>query len=304
MSSSSAPTMLILGGSGFVSGALSRLALNQGYQVWTVTRGHHALPLGAIGVNADRRDQAAFQRVIAETGMTWDVVVDSIGYEVEDAVQDLAVFQKLAGHFLFISTDFVYDPYHRQYPQPEDTEFFWKEGYGWKKRLCELEFINNPQTSMPWTIVRPCYVYGPGSQLGTLPMHRRDPQLISRLRSGEHIRLVGGGHFLQHPIFVNDLAEVLLSLAGRQNAYGQIYNAGGPEIAEAAGYFKIVADILGVQLKIEELSVSAHLAAHPEDAPSCCNRIYDITKLAASGAAYPSTPLAVGLRQQVDSMLE
>lgn len=303
MTLNSSPSLLIIGGSGFISGALARLAVSHGSRVWAVTRGRNPLPEGVTGLVADRRDPAAFEDAVAASGQKWDVVVDCIGYEPADTRQDIAVFRERAGHFIYISSDFVYDPYHRKYPQPEQTEFYWQDGYGWKKRLCELELINGETHPMPWTIVRPCYVYGPGSQLGTLPYHRRDPQLIARLRAGEPLRLVGGGHFLQHPIFVRDLAEAILSLALRPKAYGEIFNAGGPDLVEAADYFRIIARVLGVELKIEEIPVAAHLAAHPDEAPSCANRYYDQSKLRAVGGKVPATPLEVGLREQVQSML-
>ncbi len=303
MASNSSPSILLVGGSGFVSGALARQAVAQGYQVWVVTRGQHALPAGVTGLVADRHDPAAFEAAVAGTGLKWDLVVECIGYDPADLRQDVAVFRERAGHFIFISTDFLYDPSRRKYPQPEETEYFWQDGYGWKKRLCELELIEKETAPMPWTIVRPCYVYGPGSQLGTLPYHRRDPQLIERLKAGEAVRLVGGGHFLQHPIYVDDLARVILGLAGNPRAYGQIFNAAGPDLVEAAEYFRIVARCLGVELKVEECSVSDHLEAHPEDGPSCCNRYYDLAKLRQLGGYVPDTPLEVGLKKQVESML-
>lgn len=295
-------SILIIGGSGFVSGALARTALKEGYQVWVVTRGQHPLPVGVTALTVDRHDPQAFEAAITAAGMRWDLVVDSIGYDPGDARQDIAVFQERAGHFIFISTDFVYDPFHRKYPQPEETDYYWPEGYGLKKRQCELELIQNA-APMPWSVVRPCYVYGPGSLLGSMPLHRRDPQLIERLRAGEPLRLVGGGRFLQHPIFVDDLARVILSLRGNQQAYGQIFNAAGPDLVEAATYFRIVARCLGVECKIDEIPVAEYLAAHPEDALSCLNRFYDLSKLRSIGAYVPDTPLEAGLQKQVESML-
>jgi nucleoside-diphosphate-sugar epimerase len=303
MESNSSPSILLVGGSGFVSGALARLAVMRGYKVWAVTRGKHALPEGVTGLVADRHDPAAFEAAIAGAGVTWDLVVECIGYAPEELRQDVAVFRDRARHFIFISTDFVYDPNYRKHPQPEETTHFWQDGYGWKKRLCELELIEKDTSPMPWTIVRPCYVYGPGSQLGTLPFHRRDTQLIERLKDGEPVRLVGGGHFLQHPIFVDDLARVILSLGGNEKAFGQVFNAAGPDLVEAVEYFRIVARCLGVTLKVKETLVSEYLAAHPEDAPSCCNRYFDLTRLRQIGAYVPDTPLETGLKMQVDSML-
>jgi nucleoside-diphosphate-sugar epimerase len=318
---STSPTMLLVGGSGFVSGALARLAIQRGYQVWAVTRGQRALPEGVIGLVADRHDSAAFEAAVAvaaaaaaaagaagsagaNAGKPWDLVVDCIGFAPEDLRQDVAAFRERARHFIFVSTDFVYDPFQRTYPQPEETTHFWQDGYGWKKRLCELELIEKDTAPMPWTIIRPCHIYGPGSLLGTMPDHRRDPQLIARLKAGEPLRLVGGGHFLQHPIFVDDLARVILSLAGNPKAYGQIFNAAGPDLVEAAEYFRIVARHLGVELKVEETLVSEYLAAHPDDAPSCCNRYYDMSKLRQIGAYLPDTALESGLKVHVESINE
>ena len=303
MISNPSPSILLIGGSGFVSGALARLAVTQGYQVSAITRGQHLLPDGVQSLIVDRHDPAAFEAAITGTGQTWDVVVECIGYAPEDLRQDIAVLRNRTRHFIFISTDFVYDPYHRLYPQPEETNHFWQDGYGWKKRLSELELIETDTSPMPWTIIRPCYVYGPGSQLGTLPNHRRDQRLIERLKAGEPLRLVGGGHFLQHPIFVDDLAKVILSLANNEKAFGQVFNAAGPDLVEAADYFRIIARCLGVDLKVDEIRVSDYLAEHPEDAPSCCNRYFDLTKLRQIGAYVPNTPLELGLQAQVESLL-
>ena len=80
---------------------------------------------------------------------------------------------------------------------------------------------------MGWTILRPCHIYGPGSQLGCLPEHGRDPQLINRLRMGEVLRLVGGGHFLQQPILARDLSETIISVVGNPAA-NQKNSVAGP----------------------------------------------------------------------------
>jgi nucleoside-diphosphate-sugar epimerase len=295
--------LLLIGGSGFLSGTLARLAADRGHNVWAVTRGQRPLPEGVTGLIADRHDTAAFERVVAEAQTRWDLVVDCIGYDPADALQDIAVFRHLAGHLVFVSTDFVYDPAHRQFPQGEETDYYLKESYGGKKRLCELEFLNGDTGEMPWTVVRPCHIYGPGSQLGCLPLHSRDRQLIVRLRAGESLKLVGGGHFLQQPILARDLSDTILSLAGNKATYGQIFCTAGPDIIESRDYYRIIADVLGVGLQIEEVSVSEHLAALPESAPFLCHRIYDMSKLKQSGANVPSTSIEQGLREHVESLL-
>ena len=160
------------------------------------------------------------------------------------------------------------------------------------------------RANMKWTVIRTGHVYGPGSRLGSLPKHGRDENLIEKIKSGQPLELVGGGHFLQHHNFAPDLAELMLSCIGNPNTYGQIFISGGPRAVEARTYYKIIADILGADLKIKEIPVDSYKNEHPEDLPFLCNRIYDLTKLKKAGVKMPSTTLEEGLKLHVESILK
>lgn len=295
--------VLIIGGSGFVSGTLARAAVAKRHQVWALTRGQRPLPAGVQGLVADRHDSAAMaQAIVAAGDGPWDLVVDTQGFEAADARQDVALFRERARQLVFISSDFVFDPARRRFPQPEETHFYLQGLYGGKKRECELELLQGNTGQLRWTIVRPCHIYGPGSQLGCLPRHGRDPRLIARLRAGEPLQLVGGGHFLQQPIFAPDLAEIILSALGNEAAYGEIFCTAGPDIVESRRYYAIIAELLGVDLKVEEILIDAYRAAHPEDISFLCHRIYSLDKLRSHGLHVPATPIEVGLRLHVESL--
>ena len=295
--------ILLIGGSGFVSGTLARLAVSRGHAVTAVTRGQRALPDGVTPIVADRKDADSFAAAIESANVHWDLVVDCIGYGPEDAQQDVEVFHERAKHLVFISTDFVYSPANRRFPQGEDDADYLAHSYGGKKRQAELVLAGADTGAMRWTVLRPCHIYGPGSLLGCLPEHGRDPQLIERLRRNEPLRLVGGGHYLQQPILAADLAQTILSCADNAAAHSQICNVSGPTVVESWQFYQIVADILGVPLTVEELSVADYLRANPERASFFCHRIYDLRRLSACGLHVPATPLAVGLRGHVESML-
>jgi len=299
-----ASRILIVGGSGFLSGTIARVARAQGHAVWGITRGDRPLPDGVLGLVADRHDPAAFAQAISGAKQEWDLVVDCIAFRPEDARQDLAVFPAVARHLVLVSTDFVYDPAHRRFPQDEASSHYVTDGYGGAKRHCEVSLIEGDSGGMAWSIVRPCHIYGPGSQLGCLPLHGRDRELIARLQSGETLQLVGGGHFLQQPVLARDLAELILSMAGNAQTYGQVFCAAGPDVIESRDYYRIIAEILGVEMRVEEVPVAERLAAHPADAPFLCHRIYDLGRLRAAGALLPATPIAVGLRAHVESLME
>ena len=309
--------LLVVGGSGFVSGTLARRARDAGWRVVVVTRGQRPVPDGVTALTADRKDANAFAAAIAGAGKQsdpagrFDLVVDCIGYDPEDARQDVAVFRDRAAHLVFISTDFVFDPAHRRFPQGEDSDHYLADGdeaaansYGGKKRTCERELLAADTGDMTWSAVRPCHIYGPGSQLGCLPEHGRDVKLLERLRNGEALRLVGGGHFLQQPILARDLADLCLSFAGRADLQQRIFQAAGPDIAESVTYYRIIAEVLGVELHIDEVPVDEYLAANPASAPFLCHRIYDLAALREAGLAAPATPLAKGLAEHVAALTE
>jgi nucleoside-diphosphate-sugar epimerase len=295
----------IIGGSGFVSGATTRLALEAGHRVTIITRGEKPIPDGVTAIKVDRKDRQALRQAIADADDRYDLVVDCIGYVEEDAIEDIAVFRDRCAHFVFVSTDFVFDPTQRVFPTPPQHPHYDRQrDYGKHKRLCELQFMDSDTGDMAWTVVRPCHIYGPGSQLGCLPMHSRDPELIARLKRGEPIKMVGGGHFLQQPIFVDDLARTILSCIGNSKANAQIYMTAGPDIIESHAYYRIIAKVLGVDVTIEEIPVATYLAEHPEHAPFLTHRIYDLTTLRDAGLHVPNIPIAEGLRRHTESLLE
>ena len=71
--------LLILGGSGFVSGHLARLAREHGHEVWTVTRGNRPLPAGVHGLTGDAHDAASLRAALSAAGVRWDAVGCCVG---------------------------------------------------------------------------------------------------------------------------------------------------------------------------------------------------------------------------------
>ncbi len=295
--------ILIIGGSGFLSGTLARMAIAAQHRVWTVTRGQRSQSPGVTALVADRHNAAEFAAVIAGANVHWDLAVDCIAFGPDDIRQDVAVLSSCVQHLVFISTDFVYDPARRRLPQAEESDFYLTDGYGGLKRQAEVALASAETGGMAWTVLRPCHIYGPGSQLGCLPQHGRDPKLIERLRNGEPLRLVGGGYFLQQPVTAHDLARVSLDIQGHASTFGQIFCIAGPDIVESREYYRIIAEILSAELKIEEAPVDEFRNANPQAGSFLCHRFYDLRKLQAAGITPPQTPLRQGLREHVASMI-
>ena len=291
--------ILIIGGSGFVSGTLARAAVAAGHDTWIVSRGQRPLPDGAHSLVADRGVDADLSAAIAGAGTSWDLAVDCIGYETAHMAQDLRVLPAVCDWFVFVSTDFVFDPEQRIFPQTVEARSYQRDGYGGKKRLCEELLANQAPADWHWTVMRPCHIYGPGSLLGCLPLHCRDAQLITRLRKAETLQLIGGGHFLQQPVFAQDLAATILSAPAASGADRHIFCTAGPDIIESVRYYELVADAVGCGLQVEEVAVQRYRREHPERSSFLCHRIYDLAPLHAAGLAVPATGIEEGLQRHV-----
>jgi nucleoside-diphosphate-sugar epimerase len=300
--------ILLIGGSGFLSGTMARCAVRDGHEVWAVTRGKRA-PIGDVRmIVADRKDRAAFASAITETNQSWDLVIDCIGFDADDARQDVEAFAPRAKHLVFISTDFVLSPVDRPW-KVDETYARWNDTpYGVGKRAAEevlLEYARNrTPEAMRVTILRPCHIYGPGTLLGCLPKHGRDAQLIDRLKRGEPITLLGGGFFLQQPVFAEDLWTMAISCLGNERACGEIYFAPGPDVVESRLFYRIVGELIGASVVIDEITIKDHLREHPEQKSFCAHRVYSTDKALKHGLKAPATGLHEGLKRHVDSILK
>lgn len=302
MTDNSSIHILILGGSGFLSGTIARMAVSQGYQVTIVTRGNKPLPDGVTALTVDRTDRDAFARLIDSQNKTWDLVVDSIAFSPEDAQQDVAVFAGKTKRFVLVSTDFVYDPKRRNVPQSETDAHYITEGYGGKKRQAELVLLSTDTAQLPWTVLRPGHIFGPGSLPGCLPMHSRDSQLIDMICQDKPLTLVEGGRLLQHPILAEDLAKTILSAMHDTTSIGRIFNVAGPESFPSSEYYHVMGQLLGHDVTIRSIDRDTFLKEHPDKASFCCDRVSDLTNLHKTELHIPQTPLRVGLQQMIQCL--
>ena len=296
--------ILILGGSGFVSSWLAKKAMAAGHEVWTLTRGSRPTVPGVHVLTADRADGDALRTVLESTATTWDAVMDCICFSPDHAAVDLSVLPAFTSRLVVISTDSVYDPYHKTVPQTEESEWYMQDGgYGCMKRKMEEAFLA-AETSLRWTILRPGHIFGAGSEIGCFPEHSRQKDLIPHMLADKPVRLIDGGQLLIHPIYVEDLVETMLSCVDKPGCENEIFCIGGPDIIPNAKYYEVIGEIIGHPAKIESVELEGGLAAHPEFSGHLCQRAYDLTKLRSTGVKMPDTPLAVGLRKHIEWIMQ
>lgn len=295
--------LLIMGGSGFVSGYLTEKALKAGHELWCVTRGQRQLDDRVHSVTADRNDENALMQALEKAGTRFDAVLDCICFNAEQAETALRVLSRYSGRIVVISTDSVYHPAHKTVPQNEDAPVYLTDGgYGANKREMEEVFLRDGGRRMHYTLFRPGHIFGYGSKMGCYPEVSRRDDTVDLIRSGEPLPLVGGGEFLIHPIYAGDLCDCMLAAVNNEKTYDRIFCIGGPDIIPNAEYYRILGGLLGTEVKIETIPLEGYLEAHPQFSGHLCHRAYDLTRLKEAGLPLPSTHLKDGLREQLAKM--
>ena len=296
--------VLVIGGSGHVSGAVVRAALAADYKVFTLTRGLRPAVGNVTELIADRHDAEAVAKVVQSiANEKFDAVIDCICYNAADMQQDLEVFEPLTNDLLFVSTDWVYEPTLRRFPQPVENSPYLtddhdgNEAYGWGKLMAENYLREHAPKDFNYTIFRPCHIYGMPSQLGCFPGHCRDKDLISKLLNGETLELVDNGRLLQQPIDCEDLAKTMISAIGNSKASGKAFNMAGPDIVESRKYYEMIADVLNVTLKTKDIDYDEYVRNNPRSRPFLYHRIYLLDDLRNAGLHVPDIPLAEGLKR-------
>lgn len=301
--------ILILGGSGGLSGALASMA-KESHEVWAVTRGQRPLCEGVTPLTADRDHEEEFRTTILNAKIEWDVVFDCICMNERHAIQDLDVLPRVSRRLIVISTDSVYDPRHKQTPQKEEGVFIHETGrpeectYGGNKRRMEEVFLCSfaANASFAITIFRPGHIYGPGFLLGCFPEHSRQKELPDLIKSGAPLFFPACGIYITQPIFVYDLVETMLDCIHKKASFDEIFCVGGPEAVENRIYYEILGTLLGVPITIKELPLSGYGETHPDYQGHLCHRIYDLEKLRSAGIKQPQTTLEAGLKQHLQSL--
>ena len=291
---------LVIGGSGFLSGAVVRQLQEAGHDVTAFTRGQRPLPDGVKALHGDRHDRDAF--VQAFEGRPFDAVVDCIAFTPADAYSDLRAFAGRIGHLVMISTDFVYGPY-RTLPMDEETATQALNDYGRNKVATEEAFLTAwREESFPVSILRPPHILGPGSHLGSGSLQGRDPSLLERLEAGGPMMLLDGGQLLIQPVHKDDVGRACAAvLAHGGTTRGEVYNCAGPDRATTRAYYDLISAAIGAAA-VEYLSLPAeeYVHAFPEKAPFAQHRVYSVEKLVRDTGYRPSTTLAHSLFETID----
>jgi nucleoside-diphosphate-sugar epimerase len=236
--------VLIIGGTGLISTAITRQLVARGDSVTLFNRGKTdaRVPDGVRFLHGDRKEYPEFEKALS--GTTWDAVIDMVGFVPEDAVSAVRTFRGNVGQFIFCSTVCVYGGELSHLPAREDESRTPTGNYGRNKVACEDLFMEAYDGDrFPVTIMRPSHTYGEGGVI----VHSLGwgTTFLDRIRKGKPVVVHGDGTSLWVSCHIDDAARGFVGALGNRKAIGKAYNVTGEDWRTWNGYVLGVADAIG-----------------------------------------------------------
>lgn len=230
--------VLFIGGTGNISADCASLLHGRGHEIFVVTRGRTAVPSGYRPIVADRKDGAAMRSALA--GVRPDVVLNFLGYELNDVQLDYELWKDHVQQYVFISSATVYEKPPRRLPITERSEKgnpFWE--YAQKKLRCE-EWLQErwAEERFPVTIVRPSHTYS--KQWIPNPLSSSSYTFAARLEQRKPVYVPDNGENPWTLTTSADFAKGLAGLLGNSRALGEAFHITSDEVLT---WNQIVAEI-------------------------------------------------------------
>ena len=296
--------MLFIGGSGIISSACSRLAVDRGIDLTVLNRGATStrpLPPEATVVHADIRDPASVRDALGDR--SFDAVVDWVAFTPEHVQTDIDLFRGRTGQYVFISSASAYQTPPERLPVLESTPLanpFW--AYSRAKIACEQLLVDEYRAGgFPATIIRPSHTYD-----ATLVPFDGGWTAPARMRAGKPVVVHGDGTSLWTITHHEDFARGFVPLLGHPRAVGDAFHITGDETPTWNQIAHALAAALGVQAQLVHVPSDAITAMHPGWGAGLLgdkahSMVFDNSKLRALVPDYKAViPFHLGARQIVD----
>jgi len=218
--------VLVLGGTGVISREIVKLLLVNNHEVTIFNRGNKQLSFSGDvrQITGDRLNHEEFEASMQKE--QFDVVIDMICFNEEDAKSTLRAFGGNTGHLIICSSIAAYKRPYKTVPTVEEAEeLFDNPTFGYAFHKADMErylWKEIAEKQLPITIIRPSLTFGPGAaNIGIL---RQNYGIVDRIRKGKSLVMFGDGSTPWNFTFTPDLAKGFVGVAGNKKTYGKAYH--------------------------------------------------------------------------------
>ncbi|MCR5707972.1 MAG: SDR family oxidoreductase [Ruminococcus sp.] len=304
--------ILLIGGTGTISMAITRLLAEMGEDVYLLNRGNRnsGLPEGVKLISCDISDEKKTAEALGD--LTFDCVGEFIGFVPEQVERDFRLFSGRTKQYIYISSASAYQKPLSDYRITESTPLanpHWQ--YSRDKIACE-EFLMKQyrENGFPVTIVRPSHTYDERSVPLGVHGDNGSWQVLRRMLEGKPVIIHGDGSSLWTITHNSDFAKGYVGLIGNIHAIGQAFHITSDESVTWDQIYAIIADALGVKLNARHISSEFLNAIGPYDfegtliGDKANTVVFDNSKLKRAVPDFKATVRAdQGIRRTVEYVL-
>lgn len=244
--------ILLIGGSGTISSAVTQKLVSENHQVFVLNRGNNndRLPSSVHVLAADMANENDVAEIIK--GHFFDAVCEFIAFHPSQIERDIRLFSEKTNQYVFISSA---SAYHKPSVNPYITEGttlanpYWQ--YSRDKIACEEVLWNAyRKNNFPMTIVRPSHTYD--ERHIPLGVHGKKGfwQVIQRMLENKPVIVQGDGTSLWTLTHNTDFAEGFVGLLGNPKALGEAFHITSDESLTWNQIYQEIAKALHVPLKL------------------------------------------------------
>lgn len=259
--------ILMIGGTGTISSAITRQLAESGHNLWLLNRGNrrNEVPSGVTQVIADIDDTAEVLRQIGDE--QFDAVCEFIGFVPEQVQRDIRLFTGRTRQYVYISSASAYNKPAANHVITEGTTLanpHWE--YSRNKIACEeLLMKAYRDDAFPVTIVRPSHTYCERSVPVSVHGPKGSWQVLKRMLDGKPVIIQGDGTSLWTLTWNEDFARGFIGLLGNPKAIGEAFQIMSDEQLSWTQVYQCVANALGVELKPYYVSSAFLAKASPSE---------------------------------------
>lgn len=247
--------ILMIGGTGTISTAISKLLLLEGHQLYLLNRGTRndlfsgEYPGAVHWLQADVNNEAEAAKAIGS--LQFDCVADFIAFVPEQLQRDVRLFAGKTKQFIFISSASAYQKPLSNYRITESTPLanpYWEYS---RNKIAGEEYLmaQYRENGFPVTIVRPSHTYDERSVPLGVHGSKGSYQVLKRMLEGKPVIIHGDGTSLWTMTHNSDFAKGFVGLIGNIHAIGEAVQITSDETVTWNQVYRAIADALGVTLK-------------------------------------------------------
>ena len=306
--------ILLIGGTGTISSAITRQLAEGGHELWLLNRGNrkNEVPANVRQVICDINDEA---EVMRQTGAeVFDAVCEFIGFLPSQVERDIRLFTGRTRQYVYISSASAYNKPAASHVITEGTTLanpYWE--YSRNKIACEeLLMRTYRETGFPVTIVRPSHTYCERGVPVSVHGPKGSWQVLKRMMEGKPVLVQGDGSSLWTLTWNEDFARGFIGLLGNPKAIGEAFQIMSDEQLTWNQVYQSVANALGVTFKPYYVSSEFLAAVSPKAYDFTGNLlgdksvtvVFDCTKLKRAVPGFcATTRFDEGVRRCVDYLM-